>query len=178
MQKDKPISSSLHWRKEESLFACSSMLVFNQQKKGPQNDPLFREALYHMIDRKRLIAELGKDRISPAYGFRSDQTEVIEIFHLSATDFYWEDVLWVERQLKEYGIRITLENLNPNEPGGIPCDGRLFGVSPQAGEAGELEVYLQNNYFVPAYDEEMAAKVWETAKAVCREPDEQKRKTL
>ncbi|WP_040948916.1 ABC transporter substrate-binding protein [Gorillibacterium massiliense] len=193
------------WCKEETYFACSSMLVFNQQKKGPQNDPLFREALHQIIDRKRLIAELGEDRIYPAYGFRSHPEEGFpkdaeeenylsrdeirnllaashndgEPFHLSANDFHKGDAFWIERQLKEYGINmsITLENYeNQEKPGGFQYDGRIYGVSLQADEVGELEVYLQNNYFFPAYDGEMAEKVWETAEAVYREPDEKKRK--
>lgn len=194
------------WRKEESLFGCSSLLVFNQWKNGPQNDPLFRRALYQIIDREQLIAELGQDRIYPAHGFRPHQPrenwdaseegrlsdleirELLaasnykgEIFRLSVNSFHQEDAAWIEQRLKPFGIQVRIsveEYADPNAAGESGYDGRLFGATLETDEVGELEVYLEKGYFLPAYDENMLAMVAQTADSVFREPDERKRKAL
>lgn len=194
------------WHREESLFACSSLLVFNQWVTGPQNDPLFRQALHQIIDRERLIAELGQDRIYPARGFRSNavqeseaaaqetcmtEDEIRELleascyrgetFRILANQFHQDDAVWIEQQLQPYGINVSIrisDQFDPTDTGGLAYHGRLFGATLETDEVGELGVYLQKGYFFTAYTNEMAAKVCAIANAVFREADSQKRKRL
>lgn len=198
------------WCREESMFACSSLLVFNQWKQGPQHDPRFRQALHQIIDRQQLIAELGEDRMYPARGFRprpnhlQDERNKVETeetclseqeirdllmassyngetFHLSVNMFHQEDAVWIAEHLEPFGIhvRITMEDQVHFGQNGQPAyDGRLFGATLETDEVGELEVYLQKNYFLTAYDEDMAGHVKKTAEAVFREPDKHRRSEM
>ncbi|MFD0698663.1 ABC transporter substrate-binding protein [Paenibacillus sp. GCM10027628] len=53
---------------EQSVLGCS-LLTFNMKKQGPQQHPLFRKAVDLVIDRERLILELGGLREAPASSF-------------------------------------------------------------------------------------------------------------
>lgn len=54
-------------------------------------------------------------------------------------------------------------------------DGLLFGVILETDEIGEIEMYLQTNYFLPSFEEPTAAKVKKEVESVFREPDEKER---
>jgi MarR-like DNA-binding transcriptional regulator SgrR of sgrS sRNA len=56
-------------RLRTSTTRSCRLLTFNLRRPGPQHDPLFREAFDILIDRSRMAAELGDDRLKPAFGF-------------------------------------------------------------------------------------------------------------
>ncbi|WP_108670271.1 SgrR family transcriptional regulator [Peribacillus acanthi] len=65
-----PLTSENHTLKGiENLEIGATYLVFNLNKKGPQQDSYFREALHVVLDRYRMIQQLGGGRESPASGF-------------------------------------------------------------------------------------------------------------
>ncbi|MFD0693192.1 ABC transporter substrate-binding protein [Paenibacillus sp. GCM10027628] len=196
------------WCDVETLSSCCSLLVFNRRKPGPQNHPLFRQALHHILDRNQMIADLGDDLIYPAVGFRPylllageptmsmetnptlEQDEIMallqasgyngETFRLATNAYHEADAAWIKERCSSFGIRI--ETFVKNEdvygkdhPSSLDHDGRLFGVVPRNNEVRELEMYAQNNYFLPSFDTQMAKNVAEIMKAIFREPDEKER---
>ncbi|MGE5702399.1 MAG: ABC transporter substrate-binding protein [Clostridia bacterium] len=187
------------WCDLETLFSCCSLLVFNQRTVGPQNQLKFRQALHHIIDRERMVAELGGDRISPAYSFRPSRTIVdqgstggvhltrteieelvqasgyrSETFRLVTTAYHEADAVWIRERCKEFGIHLEI-NVRPHAEfanDALPDhDGQLYGNVFSHDEVSELEMYLQNNYFFSAYDRQTAAAVKEATALIFREPD-------
>ncbi|UFJ39575.1 ABC transporter substrate-binding protein [Brevibacillus humidisoli] len=57
------------WRSRDFPFASCSLLTFNLARPGPQADIRFRQALHLLLDRHKMIDELGELRVAPATGF-------------------------------------------------------------------------------------------------------------
>lgn len=203
-QRDALIKRNSEWLDMETFFCCCSLLVFNQRKSGPQNHPKFRQALHHIIDREQMIAELGGDRIFPAQGFRpyrpvSDKitaanssvsrSEILallkasgyqgETFRLLTTEYHEEDAAWIRERCESFGVHMEIEITDPSEFAVHPSlpqhDCVLFGNIFSDDEVCELEMYLQKNYFLSAFDEPMTEAVKKAAVSVFRESDEKER---
>ncbi|OPA74153.1 ABC transporter substrate-binding protein [Paenibacillus selenitireducens] len=200
-QRDQILQTKEEWNDLETLFSCCSILVFNQLKAGPQNHPSFRRALHHILDRKQMILDLGDHLIHPAEGFRPTFShasssidgdhalhppEIIDLLHDSkyrgerlhfVTSTYHEtEARWIQQRCQSYGIHmdITIRNEAPetaDSPPSPPYDCRLFGFVLTNNEVSELELYAQQNYFLPAFDEEMARSVQDGMQSILREPD-------
>ncbi len=122
------------WVDLETGLSCCNLLVFNQRKEGPQNHPDFRKALDLLIDRNKMIDELGEDRLYPSSGFRylpgelagSDRNSpsrdplVIhklltasgysgELLRLHVNSFHRRDAIWIQEQAGQFGIRVEVE---------------------------------------------------------------------
>lgn len=79
-----------------SPTTCCRLLTFNFQRPGPHRSPLFRRALRELIDRERMLRELGDDRLSIANGFRAhaadeaagppDRQAILELLERSGYD--------------------------------------------------------------------------------------------
>lgn len=63
----------------------SQYLVFNFQKDGPHHDLYFRKAIDELIDRNRMIAELGGRRNSPASSMWAERSK-LSAFHPASID--------------------------------------------------------------------------------------------
>ncbi|MBP1963545.1 SgrR family transcriptional regulator [Paenibacillus aceris] len=115
---------------EQSILGCS-LLTFNQEKKGPQQHPNFRKAIDLIIDRERMIEQLGGFREAPASSFlpamndkgaaaehRTDLEEARrlledmgydgELLRMYIYSNNNEDALWICEQCVKVGIRIEL----------------------------------------------------------------------
>ncbi|MNB84147.1 HTH-type transcriptional regulator SgrR [compost metagenome] len=196
------------WMDLETGFSCCNLLVFNQSKKGPQNHPYFRKALDLLINRNRMIDELGEDRLYPAFGFRylpgeraeaagkspSPDPIVIrellnasgysdEMLRLHVNSFHCRDALWIQEQAGTFGIRVEVEVIDrledeENREQTLKHDVRLFGSVLGEDEVSEIQMYLQKNYLGSAFDEETAMAVQRKVTAVFREPEESKRQKI
>ncbi|MFC5452724.1 SgrR family transcriptional regulator [Paenibacillus aestuarii] len=190
------------WCNVETLYACCTLLVFNQKKQGPQRQFAFRQALHAIIDRQRMIDELGGDRIYPAQGFRPnpqpggthylDRMSPEEIhahlresgyqgesFRLATTSYHEADALWIRERCRIFGVDVAVEVKHLGDMADHLAmqqyDGQLYGNVYSQEEICELEMYLQNNYFLSAFDVQMTAAVREETEALFREPTERAR---
>ncbi|MED4780025.1 SgrR family transcriptional regulator [Brevibacillus choshinensis] len=199
------LSESCGWIDAEMLFACCTLLVFHQWKVGPQNHPAFRRALHHIIDRQQMIADLGGDLVFPARGFRPHhantgraEEEALsraeiqallqesgyrgEVFRVASNPYHEEDAIWIRDRLESFGIHIEMhvkpvEELMDYEDW-EQYDGRLFGNVFTGDEICELEMYLQKNYFLAAFDPQTVEQVKQRTEAIFRERDASRRQEL
>ncbi|MGW9123871.1 ABC transporter substrate-binding protein [Paenibacillus chitinolyticus] len=199
------VSGEGGWRNMETIFNCSSMLVFNQRKKGPHNHPLFREALHHIIDREALIADLKGERLCPAQGFhpqedmgkragtyypvkRRSEIETLleqsgyagEVLELVTYSYHEEDARWIQDRARTFGVYIEIRVRNAEEWSDRASlqryDCQLYGIVLGGDEVRELEVYLQNNFFAALWDNATEEVVRLETAAILREPVEAARK--
>ncbi|MGE6226782.1 ABC transporter substrate-binding protein [Paenibacillus chitinolyticus] len=199
------VSGGGGWRNMETIFNCSSMLVFNQRKKGPHNHPLFREALHHIIDREALIADLKGERLCPAQGFhphedmgkragtyypvkRRSEIETLleqsgyagEAVELVTYSYHEEDARWIQDRARTFGVYIEIRVRNAEEWSDRASlqryDCQLYGIVLGGDEVRELEVYLQNNFFAALWDNATEEIVRLETAAILREPVEAARK--
>ncbi|MFF2155158.1 ABC transporter substrate-binding protein [Paenibacillus chitinolyticus] len=199
------VSGGGGWRNMETIFNCSSMLVFNQSKKGPHNHPLFREALHHIIDREALIADLKGERLCPAQGFhphedmgkragtyypvkRRSEIETLleqsgyagEVLELVTYSYHEEDARWIQDRARSFGVYIEIRVRNAEEWSDRASlqryDCQLYGIVLGGDEVRELEVYLQNNFFAALWDNATEEIVRLETAAILREPVEAARK--
>ncbi|WP_217558896.1 SgrR family transcriptional regulator [Paenibacillus sp. GbtcB18] len=199
------VSGGGGWRNMETIFNCSSMLVFNQSKKGPHNHPLFREALHHIIDREALIADLKGERLCPAQGFhphedmgertgtyypvkgRSEIETLLEqsgyageALELVTYSYHEEDARWIQDRARTFGVYIEIRVRNAEEWSDRASlqryDCQLYGIVLGGDEVRELEVYLQNNFFAALWDNATEEIVRLETAAILREPVEAARK--
>ncbi|ANE47789.1 hypothetical protein SY83_17545 [Paenibacillus swuensis] len=70
-----------HWNQIEEICTGSSMLQFNQKRKGsPVQDLRFRKAIHHLIDRKKMVQELSGFRVMPAHSlYPRNQTAAVNL---------------------------------------------------------------------------------------------------
>ncbi|UFJ40346.1 SgrR family transcriptional regulator [Brevibacillus humidisoli] len=196
--------SDAEWHNMETLFSCCTLLVFNQRKVGPQNHTSFREALHHIIDREQMIADLGGDRFSPAQGFRADMmgsaqttgantrlgrreiTALLhasgyqgETFRLTTTKYHETDAAWIRERCKSFGIDMEVDIREPSHlaihHSSPDYDCQLYGNVFVDDEICELEMYLQKNYFLSAFDQQTAEAVTKATESIFRESDELER---
>ncbi|MBD0378827.1 ABC transporter substrate-binding protein [Paenibacillus sedimenti] len=206
MLKKSSIRQDDDWHEMENLFSCCSLLVFNQWKTGPQNHYKFRQAMHHILDRQQMIADLGDNLIYPGCGFRPllpasgntaedpplDHDEIMalldasgyngETFRLATNYYHQEEAAWIEERCRSFGIHVEtymkMELADLNHSAALPeHDGQLFGYVLNNDEVRELEVYAQRNFFLSAFDEQLAANVKRTMHAIFREPDEKERQS-
>ncbi|WP_239004612.1 ABC transporter substrate-binding protein [Paenibacillus tepidiphilus] len=194
------------WVDVETLFTCCTVMVFNCGKSGPQQSSAFRHALHLLIDRKRMIDELGADLIHPAAGFHyrpgSDEESSEEAalperdiaklllqsgyrgepFRLAVNTFHQADAEWISSRAAEYGIRMELDvsdwNGTVNQAYDADVhDARIFGTVLAGDEVAEIQLYMQPNYLQPAFDPATAVAVEEQVRAILREPGQQHRRS-
>ncbi|MCY9663229.1 ABC transporter substrate-binding protein [Paenibacillus chondroitinus] len=125
------VGKDIEWHQiEQSILGCS-LLTFNEGKMGPQRHLNFRKAIDLVIDRERMIEQLGGFREAPASSFlptmnlkrtsaeyRTDVEEAkrlldemgyngepIQMYIYSNNS---EDAQWIGAQCAKAGIRIEL----------------------------------------------------------------------
>ncbi|MFS0919412.1 ABC transporter substrate-binding protein [Brevibacillus sp. 179-C 1.1 NHS] len=199
--KEAVIRNAEDWCDTEAFFSCCNLLVFNQWKSGPHNHLNFRQALDQLIDREQMIADLGGDRIYPAKGFRTyhpalrevretsnerlSHAEIMSLLQesnyqgetllLVTTPYHEEDALWIQERCSSYGIRVEVDVREPSEFANREClpehDCQLYGNVFSSDQISELEMYLQKNYFLPAFDESLAREINQEICLTFQEPD-------
>ncbi|WP_219640679.1 ABC transporter substrate-binding protein [Cohnella sp. CFH 77786] len=68
---ESPNPTLRQWTEHRLLTGCS-MLTMNLRKEGVLQNLNFRQALFHAIDRRRLVSELGYPHAAPAMGFHME----------------------------------------------------------------------------------------------------------
>ncbi|ATF15018.1 SgrR family transcriptional regulator [Brevibacillus brevis X23] len=199
--KEAVIQDGQDWCDTEAFFSCCNLLVFNQWKSGPHNHIKFRQALDRLIDRNQMIADLGGDRIHPAKGFRTYHPALREVrareneqlchaeimsllqesdyqgetLRLVTTAYHEEDALWIQQRCGDYGIHLEVAVREPWEFSNRDClpehDCQLYGNVFSSDQISELEMYLQRNYFLPAFDETLARAINKEICLTFQEPD-------
>lgn len=125
------VGKDTEWHQiEQSVLGCS-LLTFNRNKKGPQQDVRFRKAIDLIMDRERMIEVLGGFREAPASSFlpmldrkgaasvyQTDLAEAKrllnemgykgETIHMYIYSNNNEDAHWICEQSAQVGIRIEL----------------------------------------------------------------------
>ncbi|WP_171690100.1 SgrR family transcriptional regulator [Paenibacillus germinis] len=138
------VGKDTEWHQiEQSILGCS-LLTFNRNKKGPQQDTRFRKAIDLIMDRDRMIEELGGFREAPASsflptldrkgkeavsGYRTDFVEAKrlldemgyngEFLHMYIYSNNNEDALWICEQCSKVGIRIELTTRSKSDMMGL-----------------------------------------------------------
>ncbi|WP_127529369.1 SgrR family transcriptional regulator [Paenibacillus kobensis] len=130
-QPDLPdLSEDNGWIKIESNNVCTSMLSWNMQRNGLHKSEQFRSIVDRLIDRNRMIRELGGHRYSPANGFFPSAAGSAEVDEASSDEElrhlitqygfdqspvtlcslvgHQEDVQWIQRRCMEYGIQLQI----------------------------------------------------------------------
>ncbi|WP_082197974.1 SgrR family transcriptional regulator [Bacillus sp. FJAT-26390] len=118
------------WKKIESICNGCSLLTWNLGKEGPQRSAAFRKAIDLLVDRSRMITELGEDRMYPARGFypnaasnewtdRCEFEEAAELLKQSGYDgeairistygIHEQDAIWLQRHLSAFGIEVIVQ---------------------------------------------------------------------
>ncbi|WP_442599755.1 ABC transporter substrate-binding protein [Neobacillus sp. D3-1R] len=167
--------SNPSWNQSVGSYAGSTLFTFNLNKiNSPQNNRYFREAIEKIIDREKMIKELGEPRIYPSSGFEIDfsrlhykkenasSSEIIgllekadyqheEIF-LYTYDRHEPDALWIKEQFQKYHIQLRVvivgwqEILDPDFMQQADCI--LFEAVWGEDELSKLEQYLSDYSFI------------------------------
>lgn len=188
------------WCGSETVESCSSLLVFNQWKAGPQNHRAFREALHHILDRRQMIEDLQDNLMLPypAKGFRTPLSESEPVtedgfpdisallassgyrgepFHLTTNTHCQPEAEWIQQRCHSFGIHVVIQVDNAiHSPIHSAYDARLFGFVSNMDDESLLEAYQQKNYLLPAFDEEMKTTVNDMVQSILREPHEKEQK--
>jgi SgrR family transcriptional regulator len=122
------LQSVCGWSEAGELGGCSVMCV-NLRKDGVLQDIRLRQALYHLINRQRMVEELGEPRLYPAGSFRyrdghphtdtawkldqalrwleesGYQGEPIQLYTFAR---HAPDAWWLQREYQTYGIRLEV----------------------------------------------------------------------
>ncbi|NEW07621.1 hypothetical protein GK047_16575 [Paenibacillus sp. SYP-B3998] len=123
------VGKDSEWQQiEQSVLGCS-LITFNINKQGPQKQHKFRQAIDLILDRERMILELGGFREAPASSFlpsmagtgsayRTDLEEARrllgEIGYRGETLCMYiysnnnEDALWISEQCAKVGVSIEV----------------------------------------------------------------------
>lgn len=123
------IDKDSEWHQIEQTIMGCSLITFNRNKRGPQFHPNFRKAVDLVIDRERMIGELGGFREAPASSFiptmeplvsksRTDIAEAKrllnemgykgETLHMYVYRNNNDDAMWICRQCEQIGIPIEI----------------------------------------------------------------------
>jgi MarR-like DNA-binding transcriptional regulator SgrR of sgrS sRNA len=118
------------WQKIESVCNGCSLLTWNMGKEGAQQSASFRKAVDLLVDRSRMIRELGEDRMYPARGFHPDDSSANwqdrcesepalrllkesgyngETISICTYGIHEQDATWLQQHLFSYGIHVTVQ---------------------------------------------------------------------
>ncbi len=120
------------WKGIDKVETGCKFITFNLNQPGPQQQVSFRQAVNLLLDRERMVAELGTNRLFPAHGFVPDETRPSvaarpeEARRLLQASGYQGEVLalytyegssneadaeWVQLQCREAGIVLEVHVL-------------------------------------------------------------------
>lgn len=167
--------SDVEWKRIEWLSRGCNLLHWNLRKEGPQRSLAFRQAVNVLLDRHRMIEELGEDRVYPARGFYPKEStpyeedvydpeygqDLLQVAGYDGTPIklisnakHEKDVLWIQSCLRQYGIQVMVEIddwMAVREPEQIAAaDGIINGLILAEEEVCLLEMFEQQGNFVKA----------------------------
>ncbi|OPA79370.1 hypothetical protein BVG16_09820 [Paenibacillus selenitireducens] len=126
----KETTTDAEWKRIEWLSRGCNLIHWNMRKDGPQRSLAFRRALDLLLDRQRMIQELGEDRMYPARGFYPDDNTPYEhdMFDpdyaltmlreagydgkpitIMTRKVHEIDLLWLQQYFAEFGITIEVQ---------------------------------------------------------------------
>jgi len=170
------LASDNEWLQKEANVSYFSLLIWNMKKDGPQQSLAFRHAIDLLIDRGRMIQELGDHRDYPALGFFTNKSTALhqkydesnyklainllreanyngECIHLYAYGTHALDAEWITKRCKEAGVHVQLHTVSMDL--GIDAYDKADGfiqaqVFPEA-EVCLIEYYEQEGSFMREY---------------------------
>ncbi|WJH35594.1 ABC transporter substrate-binding protein [Paenibacillus sp. CC-CFT747] len=196
-----PLPSVQDWEKILKVSDGCSLLTFNLNKEGPQQSKLFRKALHHLVDRGRMIRELGGDRLYPASGwlpgpepkeadvaYDPDQGRALleqsgyngEPLHLFLYGKHERDARWLAKHLASFGIRLEITVTTwaklRNAERVRAADAILYEVCMEVEEVTLLEIYLRDGEYVRMHlSPEVRARIGEMGERLVQLPEEEER---
>lgn len=172
----KETTTDAEWKRIEWLSRGCNLITWNVRKDGPQRSLAFRRALDLLLDRKRMIQELGEERSYPARGFYPDDNTPYEndMFDpdyaltllreagydgtpitLMSHQIHETDLLWLQQYFAEFGIVIEaqIESWQSIRRTDImeKADGVLSGFVLAEEEVCLLEMYEQQGSLVQEF---------------------------
>ncbi|SEM51658.1 ABC transporter substrate-binding protein [Paenibacillus sp. OV219] len=157
----------------EVLSQGCTLITWNMGRQGPQQSPLFRKAIDLLIDRKRMIEELGEERMYPAHGFRPDEHtpyrsvryDPVEAdmllraagydgtpITLFAGSSYRGDTAWIQARCAEHGIPVNIQiqdGIDYKKRRNVQeADCVLYSIVLDQDEVCEIESYEQQGSFL------------------------------
>lgn len=117
-----------HWDQQKEICG-TTVLTINKRKASIMMDPLFRKALHHLINREKMIRELGALRASPSHSFHYEEIvspidieynlklgqllleqsnyagETLQLFTYAR---HKEDATWLINEWQKHGIKIDV----------------------------------------------------------------------
>lgn len=153
-----------------------SLLTINMRKEGPLQDPLFRMALSHLIDRAKMVSDLGELRVSAAQGlqmssavlekepdFDPDQGRDLlqqsayqgESLTVYCVERHGRDAYWLQEWCKQFDIHIAVKLLDWSELLSADAireaDFILFELVLSEGPMRVMEMFRSENSFLRAH---------------------------
>ncbi|MCM3768591.1 ABC transporter substrate-binding protein [Neobacillus niacini] len=168
----------------EGIYEGSTLFTFNLRKKwGPHQSIHFRQAVNKLIDRNKLIGDLGPPRMTPSYSFEMRQSLLAtpinledgeiktllqvsgylgETLHLFTYDRHQTDAEWIKREAARYGIQIEVTILGwseiLNQENIDQADCILFEAVWGEQELSKLELYQSGFSFLRQHLEQDTAE--------------------
>jgi len=190
------------WTKVELLPRGCSLVVWNMRKQGPQRSIAFRRAMNAIIDRQRMLEELGDNWVYPAYGFYPneqtphegdpydpDYAQVLLAeagydgtpITLMTHEGHEKEVHWIQQHCAAYGIEVRIEIAtwqSIREPEVMhTADGILSCIVLAEDEVCLLEMYEQDGGSIKEFMlPEFHPWVRERVEQVLSTPDETERR--
>ncbi|MBW8348556.1 SgrR family transcriptional regulator [Bacillus sp. IITD106] len=185
------------WKIQEEIYAGSSLLTMNLSKNGPQKSLYFRKAFHRLIDRSKMISELGEPRLYPSSGFKlrglpsvidreHNSTEVEplleksgyagEPIQLYCYERHELDANWLKDECLKYGINLVVNIVNWDEMAQIElikhADCILFEVLLGDEVISQIHDFQYAHSFLRIHlGDELAEKVDRKIDEVLQEPD-------
>ncbi|MFC5650678.1 ABC transporter substrate-binding protein [Paenibacillus solisilvae] len=161
------------WQVVEHLCNGCSLLTWNMRKDAPQQSAAFRSAFDLLVNRTRMIQELGEDRKYPARGFQPNHANLAEDYsyhpeqaaellkesgysgetvRIGTYGIHVQDARWLQQNLASFGINIEVQAetwqtiRNPDVRSGV--DGLIYCVVLAEDEVCLIETYEQPGNFL------------------------------
>ncbi|MBM7568203.1 ABC transporter substrate-binding protein [Paenibacillus sacheonensis] len=174
--KERKGDSGDSWAEVESLLQGCMLLTWNRRMDGPQRSPLFRKAIDLLLDRSRMVEELGEERIYAARGFRpgahtplrhvrcdGEQARGLlrdaayggEPFTILTRPVHMLDATWMQARCAEFGVPVEIRLLDGHDHRDEEvlreADAILYSLVFAEDEVCEIETYEQRGSFLNAH---------------------------
>ncbi|MFC5467550.1 ABC transporter substrate-binding protein [Cohnella suwonensis] len=161
------------WTVMEELDKGCLMMTWNLRKPGPHQSSAFRKAVDLLLNRRKMIEEVGGNRVYPARGYTpTERTPVMEdvldeeeakrllresgydgeTITLSIYGMHGADAEWLSRRLAEFDVRLTVRKDAKTKIGDpaliASADCIMFEVVIARDEVCEVENYFQEGNFI------------------------------
>nr|WP_027415452.1 ABC transporter substrate-binding protein [Aneurinibacillus terranovensis] len=197
------VHSARDWEEAEDLCG-SSLLTVNLKKEGALQDIHFRKALYHLINRQKMIVELGEPRLYPSRNFQVNgrpsffdkdwkgdealnllsqsqyQGEPLQLFTYSR---HAPDAFWLKHEYKTYGIHVHVNLVSWRDmlkkENMEKADLILFEALLSEGMIRLIEYYQSSNSFIRSHlDDKLSSFVDRNISELLAEPNDESRQQI